>query len=79
MKKIVLAGGTGFLGSFLASKFGAEGYKVVIISRKGDVSWRDKEAVVSALDGADMVINLAGKSVDCRYTEKNKKEIYVPG
>lgn len=76
MKKIVLAGGTGFLGSFLASKFRENGYEVLIISRNnGDVAWKDREALVSSLEGADAVINLAGKSVDCRYSEPNKREI----
>jgi uncharacterized protein len=76
MKKIVLAGGTGFLGSFLASKFRASGDRAIIISRKnGDVAWRDSDAIIDALNGADLVINLAGKSVDCRYNEKNKREI----
>jgi uncharacterized protein (TIGR01777 family) len=76
MKKIVLAGGTGFLGSFLASKFRAGGYNVLIISRSnGDVTWKDREGKVTALNGAEVVINLAGKSVDCRYTEKNKSAI----
>ncbi|MGN6402097.1 MAG: TIGR01777 family oxidoreductase [Flavisolibacter sp.] len=76
MKKIVLAGGTGFLGSFLASKFMGSGCEVIVISRtNGDIAWKDKEAVVSALSDADAVINLAGKSVDCRYNEHNKKEI----
>jgi uncharacterized protein len=76
MKKIVLAGGTGFLGSFLASKFRSRDYSVVVVSRSnGDVSWQDKEGLINALNSADMVINLAGKSVDCRYNEKNKREI----
>jgi len=76
MKKIVLAGGTGFLGSFLASKFRARGDEVIIIARKnGDVVWSEKEEIINALRGAEVVINLAGKSVDCRYNEKNKKEI----
>jgi len=76
MKKIVLAGGTGFLGSFLASRFRAEGYEVIIISRNsGHVLWKDMEGIVNALNGADTVINLAGKSVDCRYNEKNRREI----
>ncbi|MGZ3924320.1 MAG: NAD-dependent epimerase/dehydratase family protein, partial [Flavisolibacter sp.] len=44
MKKIVLAGGTGFLGSFLASRFKTAGYEVIIISRNtGHVLWKDKE------------------------------------
>ena len=76
MKKIVIAGGTGFLGSFLASKFRGKGYEVIIISRNnGDVAWKDLEAVVNSLDSADAVINLSGKSVDCRYSEHNKREI----
>jgi hypothetical protein len=76
MKKIVIAGGTGFLGSFLRSKFKSRGNEVIVIARKnGDVAWNDKEGIIAALNGADVVINLAGKSVDCRYTEKNKKEI----
>jgi uncharacterized protein (TIGR01777 family) len=76
MKKIVIAGGTGFLGSFFVSKFKARGDEVVIIARKnGDVAWQDSDGIIAALNGADVVINLAGKSVDCRYTEKNKREI----
>jgi uncharacterized protein len=76
MKKIVLAGGTGFLGSFLASKFKSRDYLVVVVSRSnGDVSWQDKAGLINALNGADVVINLAGKSVDCRYNEENKREI----
>jgi uncharacterized protein len=76
MKKIVLAGGTGFLGSFLASKFRANGNHIIIISRHdSDVTWYDGEAIVNTLDGADAIINLAGKSVDCRYNEKNKNEV----
>lgn len=76
MKRIVIAGGTGFLGQFLAGKFRVNGDKVVIISRKhGDVHWNDVDEVIRALNGADLLINLAGKSVDCRYNEANKKEI----
>jgi uncharacterized protein (TIGR01777 family) len=76
MRKIVIAGGTGFLGSFLASRFRKGGDKVIIVSRnKGDVTWSDSAGLADALNGADTVINLAGKSVDCRYNEKNKKEI----
>src|SRR5829696_8109372 len=78
MKKVVLAGGTGFLGKYLASKFRARGDIVIIISRnKSDVLWSDKEGLVRALEGADVVINLAGKSVDCRYNESNKRAILL--
>ena len=41
----------------------------------GDVIWMNNDAVIDALNGAEVVINLAGKSVDCRYNEKNKNEI----
>ena len=76
MKKIVIAGGTGFLGRFLSSRFREDGAAVIVVARKnGDVVWTDHDALVSAVEDADLVVNLAGRSVDCRYNEKNKKEI----
>ncbi len=76
-KKIVIAGGTGFVGRYLNKKFIAAGYKVIIISRnKSHVAWNNTPLITESLENADMLINLAGKSVDCRYNEKNKKEIY---
>src|ERR1700712_2767660 len=75
-KKIVIAGGTGFIGTYLNTEFGKLGYDVIIISRQmGHVQWSDDAGIVNALDGAEVLINLAGKSVNCRYTEKNKAEI----
>ncbi|TES51560.1 TIGR01777 family protein [Halalkalibacterium halodurans] len=75
-KKIVLAGGTGFIGQYLQQRFVENGDEVVIISRRAPhVSWDDSEAVREALEGADMLVNLAGKSVNCRYNEQNKKAI----
>jgi uncharacterized protein len=76
MKKIVLAGGTGFIGKHLHKRFTAEGYDVVIISRGAQhVNWNDELAMIRTLEGADALINLAGKSVDCRYNEINKSLI----
>jgi uncharacterized protein len=76
-KKIVIAGGTGFVGKFLTQKFIASGYDVIIISRQANhVNWSNDQAIIDALNNAEMLINLAGKSVDCRYNEKNKKEIF---
>lgn len=75
-KKIVLAGGTGFIGSYLANKFKNEGYAVFIISRsQKHINWNDTEKIIEALNGAELLINLTGKSVDCRYTYKNKWKI----
>lgn len=76
-KKIVLAGGTGFIGQYIEKQFGSMGYEVSIISRReGHISWNEKSKIIEALNGAEMLINLAGKSVDCRYNDQNKKEIF---
>ncbi len=75
-KKIVIAGGTGFVGQHFEEKFTNLGYEIIIISRRSDqLLWTDNVGIVEALEGAEMLINLAGKSVNCRYNEKNKKEI----
>jgi len=75
-KKIVIAGGTGFIGRYLSSQFNDLGYEVVTISRRAPgVTWNDKAGIIATLENATMLINLAGKSVDCRYNEKNKAEI----
>lgn len=76
MKKVVLAGGTGFIGEYLKRKFKELGYEIKIISRqKQHISWEDKVSIVEALENAELLINLAGKSVNCRYNEANKNEI----
>jgi uncharacterized protein len=78
MKKIVIAGGTGFIGKYLETKFEALGYNVIIVSRgQGLINWNDKSKLIEALNDAEILINLAGKSVDCRYNEKNKQEILL--
>nr|WP_072329491.1 MULTISPECIES: TIGR01777 family oxidoreductase [unclassified Paenibacillus] len=52
------------------------GYQVLIISRQpGHIAWHDKSGIVSALEQAELLINLAGKSVNCRYNEANKQAI----
>lgn len=76
MKKVVLAGGTGFIGQYFQHGFEQQGYLVFIISRQqGHISWQDHKGIAEALNGADLLVNLAGKSVNCRYNESNKKEI----
>jgi uncharacterized protein (TIGR01777 family) len=75
-KKIVIAGGTGFIGQYFEEKLTNLGYEIIIISRRSDqLIWTDQAGIVKALEDAEMLINLAGKSVNCRYNEKNKKEI----
>ena len=76
--KIVIPGGSGQLGAVLARAFLAQGDEVVIVSR-GEapvgrhVKWDGKTlgAWAGELDGADVVVNLAGRSVNCRYTPEN--------
>ncbi|WIV21296.1 TIGR01777 family oxidoreductase [Paenibacillus polygoni] len=76
MGKVVLAGGTGFIGQYFEKKFREKGDNVYIISRQeGHISWDDKSSIVEALEGAELLINLAGKSVNCRYNDRNKREI----
>ena len=75
-RKIVIAGGTGFIGSYLKNKLAWKGFEVLIISRrKNFISWDDEKAIINGLENAEALINMSGKSVDCRYNEKNKKLI----
>ncbi|MCM3439641.1 TIGR01777 family oxidoreductase [Metabacillus halosaccharovorans] len=75
-KKVVIAGGTGFIGQFFEQEFIKLGYDVIIISRRPQhVSWENEEDIAEALDHAELLINLAGKSVNCRNNEKNRQEI----
>ena len=80
MKKIIIAGGTGFLGVALRKYFEKQGIVVITLSRKRTLNttyWNGKDLGdwKSHLEDADLLINLAGKSVDCRYTPANKQAI----
>src|SRR5690606_4250797 len=76
MKKVVLAGGTGFIGQYFAKRFRELGLEAEIIFRKSQhISWDDKAKIIEALEGADLLVILAGKSVNCRYNETNRNEI----
>ncbi|RLL48277.1 TIGR01777 family protein [Oceanobacillus piezotolerans] len=76
MNKVVLAGGTGFIGEYFKKRFIEQGYEVIIISRQSSyISWNDTPGIKKAIENAEIVINLAGRSVNCRYTDSNKKEI----
>lgn len=82
--KVVLPGGTGQVGQVLARAFTETGDDVVVLGRGEPppvgrfVRWdgRSLGDWASELDGADVVINLAGRSVNCRYTEKNLKAMF---
>ncbi|CAN5712710.1 TIGR01777 family oxidoreductase [soil metagenome] len=98
-KKIIIAGGSGFIGQALCNYFGNEN-EIIILGRQlphqksnsfGEstvnktiekkirfVKWDgvNKGSWMNEMEGADLVINLAGKTVNCRYNEKNKQEIF---
>lgn len=86
MKKLIIAGGTGFLGQALIEHFKDSTDEIVIFTRSGSktvghvryINWdaRTMGNWCAELEGATAVINLCGKSVDCRYTEKNKALIF---
>lgn len=81
--RIVLAGGNGHLGNILARRFYEKGHEVTVLARATEfVPWRmvawDGENLrewPAALDGSDVLINLAGRSVNCRYDRWNRREI----
>ena len=98
-KKIVIAGGSGFISQVLAEYFYRDNNIVIVTRGLPDavnntfgcvlmtkeakqrikfVQWNGKDAGewCKEIDGADMIINLAGKSVNCRYTKKNKQQIF---
>ena len=75
--RVVIGGSTGFMGQYLLPRLRAAGREVVTISRAGaDLRWGDQAGINSAVDGAALVIGLAGKSVNCRYTPENRAEIF---
>ncbi len=83
--KIVLAGGNGYLGRVLAEFYKPLANEVIILSRKNKAAKGNIQTVLwdgrtegewkKSLNGADLLINLCGKNVNCRYTEENKAEI----
>jgi hypothetical protein len=76
-RRIVIAGANGFVGSYLVQRFRAAGDTVSTIGRSNaDAQWGDSDAIAAVLDGSKVLINLAGKSVNCRYTRRNKAAIF---
>ncbi len=76
-RRIVIAGAGGFIGRYLVERFGVAGDTVTTIGRSGaSASWGDSAALAALVDGSDILINLAGKSVNCRYNRRNKAAIF---
>ncbi len=82
--KIIIPGGSGQVGTILARSFHARGYQVIVLSRSAAANgpWQaipwDGRALgdwATQINGADVVINLAGRSVNCRYNAANRRAI----
>jgi uncharacterized protein (TIGR01777 family) len=79
--KVVIPGGTGQVGAALGRALRRDGHEVVVLTRQpagaGQVSWDGQRLGPWAreVDGSDVVINLAGRSVSCRYTKENLTEM----
>ena len=71
----VVAGASGFVGSAVVSALVDDGYEVRRIGRSAQYRWDDAHAIARAVDGAAVLVNLAGKSVNCRYTDANRDEV----
>lgn len=82
--RIVLPGGSGLVGQLLARHFQEGGHHVTVLTRGPytapwqTVHWDGEHAGpwVETLEGADVCINLAGRSVNCRYSARNRQQIY---
>ena len=86
-RKVVIPGGSGFLGGILAPWLAARGWNVVVLSRR-NAPTTDRERVVpwdgrslgdwaAELEQAAAVVNLAGRSVNCRYHRRNREQILI--
>lgn len=85
LPKIIIAGGTGFLGQLLAQSLLNDGFDVVLLSRNVSqrtvlgrlVLWNGEslDNWIEELEGSRALINLTGRSIDCRHTALNRQEI----
>ncbi len=85
MKKLIIAGGSGFLGGILINHFKNQFEEIVLLSRKQKTPYHNIRTVVwdgktlagwaAEFENTDVVINMAGRSVDCRYHKKNRDAI----
>lgn len=83
-RRVILAGGSGFLGQRIAAFLSRQGWEPIVLTRSPnpqakfrEIAWDAKTSGewCAVLDGAEAVINLTGRSVNCRYTASNRRAI----
>lgn len=76
-RTVVIAGASGFMGRYLTEAFRTAGDRVVTVGRgsASELRWGDADGLRDAVDDAGLVINLAGRSVNCRYGPRNREAI----
>lgn len=74
---VVLCGASGYIGRYLRRSYEDRGIRVRTVGRgtSSDATWSDHRSLVDVLDGSDLVVNLAGRSVSCRYNKTNADDI----
>ncbi|KAA0923579.1 TIGR01777 family oxidoreductase [Rhodococcus sp. ANT_H53B] len=74
---VVVCGASGYIGRYLHRSYEDRGIRVRTVGRgtSSDATWSDHRGLVDVLDGSDLVVNLAGRSVSCRYNKANADEI----
>ncbi|WP_032376135.1 TIGR01777 family oxidoreductase [Rhodococcoides fascians] len=74
---VVICGASGYIGRYLRRNYEERDIQVKTIGRgtSSDATWSDHRSIVEVLDGAVLVVNLAGRSVSCRYNKRNADEI----
>lgn len=79
LRTAVVAGASGYIGQHLHRALEPAGVRVRTIGRGpgADAQWGDDQALAAVLDGGDLLVNLAGRSVSCRYTKRNADAIFA--
>jgi uncharacterized protein (TIGR01777 family) len=78
LRTAVIAGASGYIGAHLRRALEDEGIRVRTIGRgpHADARWGDEGGLTAVLAGADLLVNLAGRSVSCRYSKRNADAIF---